>query len=144
MEKAFDYEIFMGMRMGFDWSFRRSESEAGFFTHLNDEIKRIANENEFTASDLIMLEDLIENSRVLLPENVGGRTFHIGPIAGAILSRRITKRIQAFVSAQGFYDLMDLNKGRQGEENKRSQHHAAVMLGISMTIGAEGEVLDFF
>ena len=144
IERTFDYEIFMGMRMGFDWSFRRSESEAGFFNHLNNEVKRIAFENEFSASDLIRLQDLIDDSRILLPEDVGGRTFHIGPIAGASLSKKLMKNMRAFVTAQGFYDLMDLSSGRQDEENKRSQHHAAVMLGLSITIGAEGQVLDFF
>ncbi|NUQ25797.1 MAG: hypothetical protein HUU34_17755, partial [Saprospiraceae bacterium] len=83
IDRTFDYEIFGGMRMGFDWSFSRSESESGFFAHLNDELKRIAYENDFTASELIMLEDLAESSRVLLPEDVGGRAFHFGPIAGA-------------------------------------------------------------
>lgn len=144
LEKTFDYEFFTGLRLGFDWSFRRSESEAGFFTHLNNEVKRIANENEFTAAELIKLQNLIEDSRILLPEDVGGRTFHVGPIAGATVSKRLLKNMRAFVTAQGFYDLMDLNQGRQDEENKRSQHHAAVMLGVSLTIGKEGEVLDFF
>ncbi len=144
LQKSFDYEIFLGTRLGFDWSFRRSESEAGFFNHLNDEIRRIADENEFTASQLIMLQDLIENSKILLPEDVGGRTFHIGPIAGARLSKELFKNGRAFVMAQGFYDMMDLSTGRSGEENKRSQHHASLMLGLSITIGAEGEVIDFF
>lgn len=144
LQKSVDYEIFLGTRLGFDWSFRRSESEAGFFNHLNDEIRRIADENEFTASQLIMLQDLIENSKILLPEDVGGRTFHIGPIAGARLSKELFKNGRAFVMAQGFYDMMDLSTGRSGEENKRSQHHASLMLGLSITIGAEGEVIDFF
>lgn len=144
LEKTFDYEVFAGMRVGFDWSFRRSESEAGFFSHLNDEVQRVAFENEFTASQLIGLQRLIEDSRILLPEDVGGRSFHIGPIAGASLSKRLLKNLRAFATAQGFFDLMDLSQGRQDEENKRSQHHAAIMLGVSLTIGAEGEVLDFF
>ena len=144
LRKTFDYEIFLGARAGFDWSFRRSESEAGFFNHLNNEIKRIADEHEFSASDLIRLQDLIDNSRILLPEDVGGRTFHIGPMGGARLTKQLFRNGSAFVSAMGFYDLMDLGNGKKGEENKRSQHHAAFMLGFNITLGAEGEVVDFF
>ena len=43
IQRAFDYEIYAGARIGFDWSSRRSESEAGFFSHLNDEIKPVRN-----------------------------------------------------------------------------------------------------
>lgn len=136
--RSFDYEIFAGARVGYDWSFRRSESEAGFFTHLNDEIKRIADENEFTASQLIKLQELAESSRVLLPKDVGGRVFHVGPIVGIKVSKEIIKNTRIFVGATGFYDLMDLGSGRSDEENIRSQHHAAIQLGASMTLGAEG------
>ncbi|WP_143473466.1 hypothetical protein [Flavilitoribacter nigricans] len=136
--RSFDYEIYAGARVGYDWSFRRSESEAGFFTHLNDEIKRIADENEFTASQLIKLQELAETSRVLLPKDVGGRVFHVGPVVGIKVSKEIIKNVRIFVGANGFYDLMDLGSGRSGEENIRSQHHAALQIGASMTLGAEG------
>jgi opacity protein-like surface antigen len=136
--KAIDYEIFVGARTGFDWSFQRSESEAGFFTHLSDEIERIADENEFTASQLIMLEDFAENSKVLLPEDVGGRAFHVGPVAGFKLSKTFVKNAQFFFQGQGFYDLMDLTN-RKGAANVRSQHHILLMLGLSYAIGGEGK-----
>lgn len=138
ISRSFDYEIYAGARVGYDWSFRRSESEAGFFTHLNSEIKRIANDNEFTASQLIRLEELTETSRILLPKDVGGRVFHFGPVFGARLSKEIMRNTRLFVGANGFYDLMDLGSGRSDEENTRSQHHAALQLGVSMTLGAEG------
>jgi hypothetical protein len=138
--RSFDYEIYAGARIGYDWSFRRSESEAGFFTHLNSEIKRIAYENEFTASQLIRLQELAETSRILLPEDVGGRVFHAGPVAGIRVSKELFKNMRAFAGINGFYDLMDLGTGRKGEENVRSQHHLAARLGMSMTIGAEGVV----
>ncbi len=142
--RAFDYEVFVGARTGFDWSFSRSESEAGFFNHLNNEIERIAFENEFTAAQLIKLEDLAETSKVLLPEDVGGGAFHIGPIAGARLSKKIGSNFQAFVSGLGFYDMMDLTAGKKDRENKRSQHSFSIMLGVNMTIGAEGQVNTSF
>jgi|GEM_PF-1289902 len=138
IDRAFDYEIFGGMRMGFDWSFSRSESESGFFAHLNDELKRIAYENDFTASELIMLEDLAESSRVLLPEDVGGRAFHFGPIAGARISKRVVKHTRAFITGQGFYDMMDLVARNKAGENKRSQHQINLQFGFNVTIGAEG------
>ena len=136
--KAIEYEIFVGARTGFDWSFQRSESEAGFFTHLSEEIERIADENEFTASQLIMLEDFAENSKVLLPEDVGGRAFHVGPMAGVKLSKTFVKNAQFFFQAQGFYDLMDLTNKR-GAANVRSQHHILLMTGLSYAIGGEGK-----
>lgn len=136
--RSFDYEIYAGARVGYDWSFRRSESEAGFFTHLNNEIKRIADENDFSASQLIKLQELAETSRILLPEDVGGRIFHVGPVVGARVSKEIIKNMRIFVGVNGFYDLMDLGSGRKGEENVRSQHHAALQLGASLTLGAEG------
>lgn len=136
--RSFDYEIYAGARLGYDWSFRRSESEAGFFVHLNNEIKRIADENEFTASQLIRLQELAETSRILLPKDVGGRVFHAGPVVGAKLSKEILQDIRIFVGINGFYDLMDLGSGRSGEENVRSQHHVSIRLGASMTLGAEG------
>lgn len=138
ISRSFDYEIFAGARVGYDWSFRRSESEAGFFTHLNNEIKRIADENEFTASQLIKLQELAESSRVLLPKDVGGRVFHVGPVVGVKVSKEILKNTRIFAGATGFYDLMDLGSGRSDEENIRSQHHAAIQLGASITLGAEG------
>jgi hypothetical protein len=125
-------------RIGFDWSFSRSESESGFFAHLNDELKRIAYENDFTASELIMLEDLAESSRVLLPEDVGGRAFHFGPIAGARISKRVVKHTRAFITGQGFYDAMDLVARNKAGENKRSQHQINLQFGFNVTIGAEG------
>ena len=146
IERSIDYEIYAGARIGFDWSSSRSESEAGFFSHLNSEIKRIAYENDFTASQLIMLEDLAEDSRILLPEDVGGRAFFVGPVAGARLSKKIFKTGRLFLDGTGFYDLMDLTGGQHGKENKRSQHSLTFMLGFKLTLGAEGEmkVLDFF
>ncbi len=146
MDRAFDYEIFIGARMGMDWSFRRSENQAGFFTHLSDEIKRIADENEFTATQLIRMEELLEQSKILLPENVGGRAFHIGPVAGGRVSKKLTKNLRAFLSGTVFYDVMDLTAGNANKENQRSQHQIALILGMSMTLGSEGEmrVADFF
>lgn len=143
--RALDYEIFIGARAGFDWSFQRSEGEAGFFAHLNDEIKRIAEENEFTVAQLLMLEGLAEDSKVLLPEDVGGRAFHAGPIGGARLSRRLAGNAQVFLSGQFFYDIMDLVNTTKDVENMRSQHHASFSLGINLTIGGEGRgVVSFY
>ena len=144
IDRAIDYEIFAGMRVGFDWSSGRSESEAGFFAHLNEEIKRIAAENELSVSQLLMLEQLAESSKVLLPEDVGGRAFHIGPIAGARISKKITKNFRCFVGALGFYDLMDLSSSNKDRENRRSQHQISIMAGVSLTIGGEGGVVSFF
>jgi hypothetical protein len=146
IDRAIDYEIFLGARIGFDWSFQRSENESGFFAHLNSEIRRIADENEFTASQLIMLGDLLESSRILLPESVGGRAFHIGPTLGVRFSKGIMANTRLFASATGFYDAMDLAKGRSGQENRRSQHSVLAMLGLSFTIGGEGRgvVSSFF
>ena len=145
IDRAFDYEIFAGARAGFDWSFQRSESESGFFYHLNSEIERIADENEFTASQLIMLEDLVESSKVLLPEDVGGGAFHIGPIAGLRISKSIMANTHIFAGAIGFYDIMDLVHGSNSKENKRSQHSVSLMLGLNFTIGGEGRgVVSFF
>lgn len=135
--RAIDYEIYAGARVGFDWSFQRSESEAGFFAHLNDEIERIADENGFSATQLIMLEDFAEQSKVLLPEDVGGRAFHVGPIAGAKLSRNIVRNAQFFIQGQAFYDLMDLTN-KQGSKNFRSQHMINLMIGLNYAIGGEG------
>ena len=140
LDRTFDYEIFIGGRIGFDWSSGRSESEAGFFTHLNDEIKRIAEENELTVAQLLTLEELAESSKILLPEDVGGSAFHAGPIAGAYLSTKIMGSGKVFLGAQGFYDLMDIASPAQGEENKRSQHHVSLILGASVSIGANGNV----
>ena len=147
--KAFDYEVYAGARIGFDGSSGRSESEAGFFVTLKDEIKRIANENEFTASQLIMLEELVDDSKILLPEDVGGRAFHIGPILGARLSKRILGNAKVFIDGYGFYDIMDLNATNEERENKRSQHHLSVIGGVSFAIGGQGQasgggLIDFF
>ena len=139
--KAFDHEIYAGARMGFDWSFGRSESEAGFFTHLNDEIRRIADRNEFTASQLIRLQEMAETSKVLLPEDVGGRAFHIGPVFGARLSKNVLKHGQVFVSGTGFFDLMDLSNQKGEKANRRSQHQISASLGFRLTIGGEGHGL---
>jgi len=139
--RSFDYEIFAGARVGFDGSFARSESESGFFTHLNQEIQRIASENDFTAGQLVALQNLAESSRVLLPKDVGGRAFHFGPIAGARVSKNILRNTNAFASGLVFYDLMDLNSPKQGEENKRSQHIISLSLGLSLTIGGEGKAM---
>jgi hypothetical protein len=136
--RAIDYEIFVGARIGFDWSFQRSEGEAGFFAHLNEEIKRIADENEFSASQLIMLEDFAENSRILLPEDVGGRAFHVGPVAGGRLSKSIASKTQFYLQGQVFYDLMDLTNENEAA-NVRSQHHIALILGLNYAIGGEGK-----
>lgn len=144
IERAFDYEIFAGARVGFDWSSGRSEGEAGFFAHLNNELKRIADENEFTASQLIMLQDLAENSKILLPKDVGGRALHAGPILGARISKHLFRNGQIFASGMGFYDMLDLVNGNGQKENRRSQHHVALSLGFNLTIGAQGEMLDFF
>lgn len=138
LARPFDYEVYVGLRTGFDWSFQRSESEAGFFQFLNNKLERIALENEFTASQLITLERLAEDSKVLLPEDVGGRAFHVGPIAGVRLSKPLFSHARLFASGQFFYDLIDLGTGRSGEENQRSQHHAALQLGIEFAIGGEG------
>ena len=144
LSRTVDYEIFIGGRVGFDWSSGRSESEAGFFTHLNDEIKRIADENELSASQLIMLEELAEGSKILLPEDVGGNAFHAGPIAGAYLSTKLLNRGKLFIGAMGFYDLMDLSSGNGQTENKRSQHQISIQVGASVSIGSEGEVNSTF
>ncbi|HMQ60718.1 MAG TPA: hypothetical protein PKE06_08620 [Flavilitoribacter sp.] len=140
LQRTFDYEIYAGARAGFDWSFRKSEGDAGFFNYLNSEVERIAYENEFTASQLIALEDLVETSKILLPEDVGGRAFFIGPTVGARLSKPIMKNFRVFADLQGFYDIMDLVDGRQGEENRRSQHQINLSLGASLMIGSEGEM----
>ncbi|MCB0599245.1 MAG: hypothetical protein H6557_17460 [Lewinellaceae bacterium] len=142
--RAFDYEIFVGARAGFDWSFQRSEGEAGFFSHLNEEIKRIAEENEFTVAQLLSLERLAEDSKVLLPEDVGGRSFHLGPIAGARLSKRLFANGQVFLSSQAFYDVMDLVNTTKDVENMRSQHHISISLGLSLAIGGEGRGMVSF
>lgn len=138
IDQPFDYEVFVGLRTGYDKSFQRSESEAGFFQFLNQEIERIALENEFTATQLIALQNLAEDSKVLLPEDVGGRAFHIGPIAGLRLSRQLFSHGRIFAHGQFFYDLMDLGQGKDGQENQRSQHHAAIQLGLEFAIGGEG------
>lgn len=137
--RPIDYEVFLGARLGFDWSFQRSEGETGFFAHLNDEIKRIADENEFTASQLIMLEEFAEDSRVLLPEDVGGRAFHAGPLLGFRLSRTLVSNAKVYLQGQGFYDLMDLTN-RAGAQNVRSQHSILLSLGLSYAIGGQGGV----
>ncbi len=139
IDRAFDYEVFLGLRAGMDWSFQRNESEAGFFQFLTNELERIALENEFTATQLIALQDLAEDSRVLLPEDVGGRSFHVGPTAGVRLSRKLFSHGRVFAQGQVFYDLMDLGQGRSGEENQRSQHHIALQLGLEFAIGGEGQ-----
>lgn len=144
LSRTFDYEFFVGARVGFDWSSGRSESDAGFFTHLSDEIKRIADENELTASQLIMLEDLAESSKVLLPEDVGGQALHAGPIAGARLSTQLFGRGTVFIGALGFYDLMDLSSPNTETENKRSQHLVSLIIGASLGIGSEGQVSSTF
>jgi hypothetical protein len=140
LDRTFNYEIFVGGRIGFDWSSGRSESEAGFFTHLNDEIKRIAEENELTVAQLLMLEELAESSKILLPEDVGGSAFHAGPIAGAYLSTKIMGSGNIFLGVNGFYDLMDIASPTQGEESKRSQHQLSLILGGSFSIGSNGNM----
>ena len=138
ISKFIDYEVFLGARIGFDWSSSRSEGETGFFTHLKDEIKRVANENEFSAAQLIRLEQLAEDSKILLPGDVGGRAFHAGPIAGARLSSKLFGQSYLFVEGIGFFDLMDLSTKQNGKENTRSQHHVAVSVGFLVGIGGEG------
>ena len=140
LDRTFDYEIFIGGRIGFDWSSGRSESEAGFFTHLNDEINRIAEENELTVAQLLMLEELAESSKILLPEDVGGSAFHAGPLAGAHISTKIMGSGSIFIGGTAFYDLMDISSPKQGEENKRSQHHISLIIGASFSIGSNGNV----
>ncbi len=141
LARSFDYEFYLGGRMGFDWSFGRSEGETGFFAHLNDEIQRIADENEFTASQLIRLQEMAESAKILLPEDVGGRAFHAGPIVGGRLSKKVLKHGQFFVSGTGFYDLMDLAHQNGAKENKRSQHQVNLSLGLQLTIGGDGNGL---
>ena len=140
ISRLLDYEIYVGGRMGFDWSFSRSESEAGFFTHLNNEIERVAAENEFTAQQLLRLQEMVEQSSVLLPEDVGGRAVHVGPIVGGRLSTELLKNGRLFVEANGFYDFMDLFS-QGNKEDRRSQHQAMVNLGFTYTIGSRGEVV---
>lgn len=138
ISKFFDYELYLGARIGFDWSSSRSEGETGFFTHLKDEIKRIANENEFSAAQLIRLEQLAEDSKILLPGDVGGRAFHAGPIAGARISTKLFGQSYLFAEGMGFFDLMDLSTKQNGKENTRSQHHIGVSVGFLVAIGGEG------
>ena len=139
ISRFFDYEVYIGARIGFDWSSARSEGEAGFFTHLSDEIKRVADENEFTASQLIQLEKLAEESKILMPGDVGGTAFHAGPIAGARLSTKLFGKATLFLEGMGFYDLTDLNVNNSSQkENKRSQHHLALSLGMTLAVGGEG------
>lgn len=45
--RVFDYEVFVGVCIGFDWSFSWLESEVGFFNYFNNEIECIVFENEF-------------------------------------------------------------------------------------------------
>ena len=141
VSRLIDYEIFAGGRVGFDWSFSRSESEAGFFTHLNEEIERIADAHDLSASQLIRLQEMVESSKILLPEDVGGRAFHFGPIAGGRLSTKVFRNGRLFFEAMGFYDLMDLASKGKNKENRRSQHQASLNLGFNLTIGARGEVV---
>lgn len=146
LQRALDYEIFVGGRVGYDGTARRSESEAGFFTFLSEEIRRLADENELTAAQLIQLEDLAETSRVLLPEDVGGRAFHAGLIGGGRVSKKFMKNAEIFLTGMGFYDLLDLSASNRGKGNQRSQHHLSLSLGARFIIGAEGEMMrmDFF
>jgi hypothetical protein len=146
LDRLIDYEVIIGGRIGFDWSFGRSEKDAGFFATLQEEIKRVANENEFTAAQLIMLENLAEDSKVLLPEDIGGRAFHLGPIAGAQFSMDLLDNMRLFANGIAFYDVMDLTSGNGKKENLRSQHHLSLSLGLNLTIGSRGEVVvhDFF
>lgn len=146
LDRLIDYEVIIGARLGFDWSFGRSERDAGFFATLQQEIQRIASENEFTANQLIMLERLAEDSKVLLPEDIGGRAFHLGPVAGAQFSMDLLDNMKLFANGIAFYDLMDLTSGNGQKENTRSQHHLTLSLGLNLTIGARGEVVvhDFF
>lgn len=146
ISRAFDYEVYVGARTGFDWSSRRSESEAGFFDHLNNEIERIAFEHDFTAAQLVKLEEMLQTSEILFPKDVGGRAFHIGPVAGGRLSKRFLKNARVFVEGNAFYDLMDLAGTKKEKENQRSQHTLSLFLGLNLTLGSEGEVVvtDFF
>jgi hypothetical protein len=109
-------------------------------------LERIAEENEFTVAQLLKLEEMAEKSKVLLPEDVGGRSFHIGPIFGGRLSKHITRNSQVFLSGTAFYDLMDLTNGKNNQENERSQHQVNISLGFNITIGGEGKsmVKGFF
>lgn len=138
LDRPLDYEVFVGLRAGFDWSFQRSEGEAGFFQFLNEEVDRLAVEHEFTVAQLLALKQLAADSKVLMPEDVGGRAFHIGPVTGLRLSRELFSHGRIFAQGQFFYDLMDLSQGRSGEENQRSQHHIALQLGLEFAIGGEG------
>ena len=138
ISRFLDYEVFLGARVGFDWSSSRSEGETGFFAHLKDEIKRIANENEFSAAQLIALEQLADDSKILLPDDVGGRAFHAGPIAGARVSTKLFGQSYLFAEGTGFFDLMDLSSKQKGKENIRSQHHITLSLGLMLAIGGEG------
>lgn len=142
LQRDFEYEIFLGGRVGYDGTARRSESEAGFFSFLSNEIRRLADENELTAAQLIQLQDLAETSRVLLPEDVGGRAFHAGLIGGGRLSKKFMKNAEVFLTGMGFYDLLDLGASNRGKGNQRSQHHASLSLGARFTIGAEGEMME--
>ncbi len=139
--RSFDHEFFAGGRLGFDWSFGRSEGETGFFSHLNDEIRRIADRNEFTASQLIRLQEMAESAKVLLPEDVGGRAFHAGPVIGGRVSKKVLKHGLVFASGTAFYDLLDLAHQKGDKENKRSQHQINISMGFSLTIGGEGNGL---
>lgn len=51
----FDYEVFLGLCIGFDWSFQCFESEVGFFQFFNQEIEWIVLENEFIVIQLVVL-----------------------------------------------------------------------------------------
>ncbi len=146
ISRTFDYEVYVGARTGFDWSSRRSESEAGFFDHLNTEIERIAFENDFTAAQLVKLGSMLKSSKVLFPKDVGGRAFHIGPVAGGRLSKQFLKNARLFVEGTAFYDVMDMTGSKKKKENQRSQHSISLMLGLNLTLGSEGEVVvtDFF
>ena len=108
---------------------------------MNDEIKRIAEENEFSVSQLLALEALAEESKILLPGDVGGRAFHAGPIGGAKLSTQLFGNTRVFVEGMGFYDVTDLSGKDKGKENKRSQHHITLSFGLNVTIGGEGRGL---
>lgn len=144
LDRTFDYEVYTGARLGFDWSSGRSESESGFFSHLDHEISRIANEHDFSAAQLIMLQELANDSKILLPKDVGGSALHAGPMFGARISKSVLKNTRLFLDGSGFYDITDWIGNNGSKENKRSQHHIGLALGLKITIGSEGEMVSFF
>jgi hypothetical protein len=91
--RSFDYEIFGGARVGFDGSFARSESESGFFTHLNMvKSSALPAENDFTASAIGVLAQLGRNQ----PHPAAGRRRReCIPLRALFLARACPKRYSA-------------------------------------------------